>query len=200
MAMLALPPAPAPARRRTLLAATAFTSAALLTFFGGLIAIYIRVRDDAGGSTAAWFPKKVKVPEVPANTILFIMLAAVITSQWAVYSSRRANRRDTAVALSLLAVLALAALNAQIFIFKAMGVPAVSAESKTPFNAMFYTITGAFFTALLVGMVMAAVGAFRSLGGRYRSDDTEAISATALYWYVLSFAFIAIWFFVYVGK
>jgi heme/copper-type cytochrome/quinol oxidase subunit 3 len=201
MAMLALPPAPAPARRRTLLAATAFASAAMLMFFGGLIALYIRVRDDAGGSTAAWFPKKVKVPEVPANTILFIMLAAMITAQWAVYSARRANRRDTAVALSLLAVLALAALNAQIFIYKAMGVPSVSAaETRTSFNVMFYTITGAFFAALLVGMVMAAVGAFRSLGGRYRSDDTEAISATALYWYVLSFAFCAIWFFVYVGK
>jgi heme/copper-type cytochrome/quinol oxidase subunit 3 len=200
MAMLALPPAPAASRRRTLLAATAFASAAMLTFFGGLIAIYIKVRDDAGGSTAAWFPKKVKVPEVPANTILFIMLAAIITAQWAVHSARRANRRDTSAALGLLAVLALAALNAQIFIYKAMGVPAISVETKTPFNVMFYTITGAFFVALLVGMVMAAVGAFRSLGGRYRSDDTEAISATALYWYVLSFAFCAIWFFVYVGK
>jgi heme/copper-type cytochrome/quinol oxidase subunit 3 len=199
MAMMALPPAPAPARRRSLLTATALASAGMLAFFGGLVAIYIRVRDDAGGRTADWFPKKVTVPEVAANTIMFVMFGALVVAQWAVYSGRRANRRDTAVALGLLGVFGLAALNAQIYAFKAMGVPSVSAEGK-PFNVMYYTITGAFFAALLVGIVIAFVGAFRAIGGRYTSDDTEAISATALYWYVLTAAFCAVWFFVYVGK
>jgi heme/copper-type cytochrome/quinol oxidase subunit 3 len=199
MSMLALPPAPARARRRTLLAATSLASAAMLVFFGGLIAIYIRVRDDFGGSTAAWFPKKVKVPEVAANTMLLVLVCACVVAQWAVYAARRGNKRDTAAALGLLTVFALAVLNAQIFIFKAMGVSSVNEDNK-PFNVMFYTITGAFFAATLVAMVMSFVGAFRAMGGRYTADDTEAVSATALFWYVLTVAFCAVWFFVYVGK
>jgi heme/copper-type cytochrome/quinol oxidase subunit 3 len=199
MSMLALPPAPAPARRRTLLAATSLASAAMLAFFGGLIAIYIRVRDDFGGSTAAWFPKKVKVPEVAANTMLMVLVASCVVAQWAVYAARRGNRRDTAAALGLLTVFALAVLNAQIYIFKAMGVTSLNEDNK-PFNVMFYTITGAFFAAVLAAMVMSFVGAFRAMGGRYKADDTEAVSATALFWYVLTVAFCAVWFFVYVGK
>jgi heme/copper-type cytochrome/quinol oxidase subunit 3 len=199
MSMLALPPAPGPARRRTLLAATSLASAAMLAFFGGLIAIYIRVRDDFGGSTAAWFPKKVKVPEVAANTMLMVLVASCVVAQWAVYAARRGNRRDTAAALGLLTVFALAVLNAQIYIFKAMGVTSLNEDNK-PFNVMFYTITGAFFAAVLAAMVMSFVGAFRAMGGRYKADDTEAVSATALFWYVLTVAFCAVWFFVYVGK
>jgi heme/copper-type cytochrome/quinol oxidase subunit 3 len=199
MSMLALPPAPAPARRRTLLAATAFASAAMLAFFGGLIAVYIRVRDDRGGSTAAWFPKKVKVPEVAANTMVLVLICSCVVAQWAVYAARRGNRRDTAAALGLLTMFALAVLNAQIYIYKAMGVPSV-ADGDNTFNVMFYTITGAFFAAVLVAMVMSFVGAFRAMGGRYAADDTEAVSATALFWYVLTVAFCAVWFFVYVGK
>jgi heme/copper-type cytochrome/quinol oxidase subunit 3 len=198
MSMLALPPAPVPARRRTLLAATAFASAAMLAFFGGLIAIYIAKRDEAGGSTAAWFPKKVKVPEVAANTMVLVLICSCVVAQWAVYAARRGNRRDTATALGLLTVFALAVLNAQIYIYKAMGVPSVSEGGA--FNVMFYTITGAFFAAVLAAMVMSFVGAFRAMGGRYKADDTEAVSATALFWYVLTVAFCAVWFFVYVGK
>ena len=38
----------------------------------------------------------------------------------------------------------------------------------------------------------------RSVGGR--SDDTQVVTAHALYWYVLTAAFTAVWFLVYVQK
>jgi heme/copper-type cytochrome/quinol oxidase subunit 3 len=188
-----------PARSRSLFVATAMLSAAMLSFFGGLVAIYIRVRDQAGGHTKDWVPKKVVIPEVAANTMLFVMLGAVILAQWSVYSAKRANRRDTAIGLALLGMFGFALLNAQSYIYRAMKLPVKSAEGSA-FNTMFFTVTGAFFVAVIIGMVIAFVCSFRAIGGRYRAADTEAISAAALYWYVLAAAFVAVWFFVYVGK
>ena len=43
-----------------------------------------------------------------------------------------------------------------------------------------------------------AVTAFRYLGGRV--TDREVVAAHALYWYVLTTAFCAVWFVVYVTK
>jgi heme/copper-type cytochrome/quinol oxidase subunit 3 len=48
------------------------------------------------------------------------------------------------------------------------------------------------------GIVFSAVAFFRSVGGR--NDDSHVISAHALYWYFLTVAFTAVWFFVYVQK
>jgi cytochrome c oxidase subunit III len=199
MAMIALPAAPAPARSRSLLAGAAFGSAAMLMFFGGLVAIYIKVRDNAGGSTATWLPKKVVVPEVVANTMLFIFLGAVVLAQWAVHAAKRGNRRDASLAMGLLALFGIALLNAQAYIYKAINVP-VRSEEGSAFNTMFFTVTGAFFVAAIIGVVIALVCAFRAIGGRYRADDTEALSAAALYWYALAVAYCVVWFFVYVGK
>jgi hypothetical protein len=47
-------------------------------------------------------------------------------------------------------------------------------------------------------MVFTAVTWFRSVGGR--RDDVEVVNAHALYWYVLTAIFVALWFVVYVQK
>jgi heme/copper-type cytochrome/quinol oxidase subunit 3 len=65
---------------------------------------------------------------------------------------------------------------------------------------MFFTVTGAFMIAVLVGLVFAVVTAFRSLGGRYAATDTDGVAAFALYWHFLTAAYIAVWFIVYVNK
>lgn len=197
--VVALPPAPVPTRRRTLFVGTAFACAAMLSLFGGLIGLYIQVRNNAGGSTSDWIPSGVVVPEVVVNTMLITMFLTTITAQWAVHAGRRGNRRDAGVALGLTALLALAILNAQAFVFKNMNVPILN-EDDGAFNVMFYAITGSFFAAVLAGLAMALLGAFRALGGRYRAEDTEALSANALYWYCLTGAFCFVWYFVYVVK
>jgi heme/copper-type cytochrome/quinol oxidase subunit 3 len=54
-------------------------------------------------------------------------------------------------------------------------------------------------TALVVaGLVFTVVTAFRLLGGR--ESDQEIVAAHALYWYVLTAAFSAVWLIVYVSK
>jgi heme/copper-type cytochrome/quinol oxidase subunit 3 len=53
---------------------------------------------------------------------------------------------------------------------------------------------------LVVGMLFAAVMAFRSLGGRYSARDTEGLSSLAMFWYVLTAVFVSLWYIVYVLK
>jgi cytochrome c oxidase subunit 3 len=66
------------------------------------------------------------------------------------------------------------------------------------FQTLFYAITGTMMFLVITGMAFTAVAFFRSIGGR--DDDQQVVSAHALYWYFLTAAFTAVWFFVYVQK
>jgi heme/copper-type cytochrome/quinol oxidase subunit 3 len=196
---LALPPAPAPSRARSQFVGTAFASAAGLMYFGGLLSVYAKLRHNAGGTSADWLPKKVSIPEIPSNTMLITLVLASITAQWAVYAMRRGNRRDTTIAMGLTGLFGVAVINAQAFIYGQMKLPIHSADGKA-FNVLFYTVTGSFLFAVIIGLALAAITAFRSLGGRFSPTETEGVSSTALYWHFLTAAFAAVWFFVYVTK
>jgi cytochrome c oxidase subunit 3 len=139
-------------------------------------------------------PKGVSVPEVATNVMLMAFLPICIFAQWAVYSARRDDRAHTGVALFLVALLGLAVVNAQAFVYATMKVPARSGA----FNTMFYALTGTFVVLVVIGMVFSVVTAFRYLGGR--TSDREIVSAHAMYWYFLGAAFSALWLVVYVTK
>ena len=63
---------------------------------------------------------------------------------------------------------------------------------------MFYALTGSFFVLLIVGLVFTVVTAFRHFGGR--TADHEVVTSHALFWYILTVIYIAVWFVVYVTK
>ena len=193
---MALPAAPSPPRPRMLFVATALVCAALGMMFAGMLAVWIALRDAAGGTSAAWLPKGVLLPGVAANMMLIIMFGASVMAQWAVYAMARDNRRDTVVAVSLLVIFGVAVFNAQAYVYQQAAV-SVSADRYGP---LFYSVTGAFLATLVAGMLMAVSVVFRSLGGRYTSKRHEGISALALYWHFLTAAFCAVWFVVYVVK
>jgi subtilisin family serine protease len=90
----------------------------------------------------------------------------------------------------------IAVINLQVAVYRALDVGLTS----SPFATMFFTVTGAFMIAVLVGLVFAVVTAFRSLGGRYAATDTDGVAAFALYWHFLAVAYVAVWFIVYVNK
>jgi cytochrome c oxidase subunit 3 len=126
--------------------------------------------------------------------ILIGLFVICIMAQWAVYSAKRNDRTHTGLALGVTALLALASINAQIFIWTQMGVGARDGA----FHSMFYAATGTMTALLLSGLVYTAVSAFRYLGGR--TKEVELVSAHALYWYFLTAAFSALWFVIYVQK
>jgi heme/copper-type cytochrome/quinol oxidase subunit 3 len=194
--MLALPPAPAPARPRLLLFGTAFAIVAVAMAIVGQLGAYLHLREEiAGGLTSQWLPKGASVNGVAANIMLITMGGMCVLAQWAVYAMQRGDRRNAGYALVLTGIFGIAVINAQFFIWTQLGAP-----FKSQYGTLVYTTTGTFLVALGAAVVMAAVTAFRSLGGRYSPKDTEGLSATALYTYGLTGVFIAVWYVIYVLK
>jgi cytochrome c oxidase subunit 3 len=120
-----------------------------------------------------------------------------VFAQWAVWAARRNARSQTALALSLVAIIGVAIVNAQAYIYARMKLP-ISGKGATAFNPMFYAVTGTFVLLLIFGIGFSVITAFRYMGGR--TTDREIVSAHALYWYFLSALFVALWFVVYVTK
>jgi cytochrome c oxidase subunit III len=191
----ALPPAPAPPPRRQVLVGTALAGVGTIMLVGGLLAVWVLQRERAlDAPDGTWVPDDITIPEVPANVMLIGMLAVAVFAQWAVYAARRGDKVHTSLAFGLVGLLGLAVINAQAYVWNQIEMPI--ADGGYP--GMFYAVTGTMTALLIVGVVFTGVTAFRYLGGR--TTDREIVAAHALYWYVLAFAFSAVWFVVYVTK
>jgi cytochrome c oxidase subunit III len=192
--MHALPPAPPPPPRRQVLIGTAVASMGVLTLMGGLLAVFIRLREDARDAGESWVPEGVTIPEVPSNVMLISFFALVLFAQWTVYAARHRDRVHIGLSLGLVGLVGLAIVNAQAYVYNRMALPA----ADSTYASLFYAVTGTMTALVVVGLVFTAVTAFRLLGGR--ESDQEIVAAHALYWYVLTAAFGALWLIVYVSK
>jgi len=193
--MHALPSAAAPAPRRQVFVGTALACAAGAALLGGMLALWLRFRDDAiHGDAGRWVPKGVAIPGVASNVMLLSFIPICVFAQWAVYSAKRNDRPHTGLALGLTGALGIMFINAQAYIYTQMKLAANGGTYQT----MFYTVTGVMLALVVVGVAFSAVTAFRFLGGR--TTDREVVAAHALYWYFLSIAYTMLWFVVYVTK
>jgi cytochrome c oxidase subunit 3 len=192
--MHALPPAPAPAPRRQLFVGTAIACAAGALLYGTMTAMYLRFRDEALSSGQEWRPKSAIVPEVATNIMWISFLAIFVFAQWAVYAARREHRTYVGLALGLVAIVALADINAQAFTYFQMGLGVADGT----YQLLFYGLTGTFMALMIIGLVFTLVAAFRYLGGR--TKDREILSAHAMYWYFMGAVYTTLWFVVYVTK
>ena len=196
--MLALPSAAPPAPRRQVFVGTALGCVAAASFLGAMLAIWMRFRNDAiNVPKGQWVPKGIKIPLVPANTMLLAFVLIAVFAQWTVYAARRDARSHVALGLTLVAVIGVAIVNAQAFIYARMKLP-ISGKAATAYNPMFYAVTGSFLLLLIIGIAFSVITAFRYMGGR--TTDREIVAAHALYWYFLGVLFFALWFVVYVTK
>ena len=193
---LALPAAPAGPPRRQVLVGTALVGAASLMLIAAMLAIWYQQRARAHDAGEPWLPEGVTVPEVPVNVMLFGLVGLVLFAQWAVHAAGRRDRTNTGLALGLVVLMALAVINAQIYVYNQIELPV--ADASAGFAGMFYAVTGAMTVLFVAGLAFTLVTAFRVLGGRVR--DQELVVSHALYWYVLAVAFAAVWFVVYVTK
>jgi len=192
-AYLALPAAALPPPRRQLLVGTALACLAGSTLIGGMLAVWVLLRQrvvDAGER----FPVKYIITEVASNVMLMTIFALCLFAQWALYAGKRGDRSHTALALGVVAVMAIAFINAQAFVWHTMAVPV----KENYYGALFYAMTGTMTALVIIGLVFTAVTAFRTLAGGL--GDTEILAAHALYWYFAAAAYAAVWFVVYVTK
>ena len=196
--MLALPSAAAPAPRRQMFVGTALGCVAAGSLIGAMLALWMRFRTSAlDVANGRWVPKGITVPMVPANTMLLAFLPIFVFAQWSVYAARRDARSHTALGLTLVAVIGVAVVNAQAYIYARMKLP-INGKTATAYNSMFYALTGTFVLLLIIGIGFSVITAFRYMGGR--TTDREIVAAHALYWYFLGALFFALWFVVYVTK
>jgi heme/copper-type cytochrome/quinol oxidase subunit 3 len=192
-AYLALPAAALPPPRRQLLVGTALACLAGSTLIGGMLAVWVLLRQrvvDSGGR----FPVKYIITEVASNVMLMTIFALCLFAQWALYAGKRGDRAHTALALGVVALMAIAFVNAQAFVWHTMAVPV----KENYYGALFYAMTGTMTVLVIIGVAFTAVTAFRTLAGRL--GDTEILAAHALYWYFTAAAYAAVWFVVYVTK
>ena len=192
-------PAVAPTPRRQLFMGTALACASATMLIGGMLAVWVLLRErylDEGlaGEQIDRFPVGYIITEVASNVMLMTIWALCLFAQWAVYSGARGDRAHTALALSVVAILAIAFINAQAFVWFDMEVP-IDADY---YGALFYAMTGTMLAIVVAGLIFTAIATFRALGGRLR--ETEVLSSHALFWYFAAAAYSAVWFVVYVTK
>ena len=195
--MLALPPSPAPAPRRQLFVGTSLAAASGAMLVGGMLAMWLRFRNEAIAATGHWVPEKITIPGVASNMMLLSFVGICVFGQWAVYAARRDDKQHVGVALGLTALLGLAFVNAQVAVYVQMALP-INDTTGSAYGVMFYAVTGTMMALIIVGMVFSLVTAFRYLGGR--TNDREIVTADAIYWYFIAVAFSMLWFVVYVTK
>jgi heme/copper-type cytochrome/quinol oxidase subunit 3 len=199
--MIALPAAPAAAPKRQLFVGTSLVTSAIAMFFAGMLGIYLKFRDASpyvknisGRASHDWVPKNVKIPQVPSNMILVTLCFGCLLVSAAIASARRDNHSSTAIMLFMCAVMAIAVINAQALVYKRMGM----ALRAGTYQLLFYTITGAFVACAIGALVYSLTTAFRYLGGR--SQDLQVVISLAVYWYVITAVFVAVWIVIYVTK
>lgn len=196
-----LPAGPTTAARHPLFIATGSVVAAGTMLMFGMLAVWFKFRDASplrastnGKMIHDWLPADLKIPEVATNTLAITMVIAAVMGQWAVYSATRKDSQHTTLALFITGLVGIAAINAQVAIYKQMD--AVLADGA--YQTMFYAITGTMLVLICAGVTFSFVAAFRVLGGRIA--DRAVVTAHSLYWYFLTTAFVALWFVVYVQK
>ena len=94
---LALPAAALPPPRRQLLVGTALACLAGSTLIGGMLAIWVLLRQrvvDGGGR----FPVDYVITEVASNVMLMTIFALCLFAQWALYAGKRGDRAHAALA------------------------------------------------------------------------------------------------------
>ena len=96
---------------------------------------------DAGGR----FPVDYIITEVASNVMLMTIFALCLFAQWALYAGKRGDRAHAALALGVVAIMAIAFINAQAFVWHTMAVPI----KDNYYGALFYAMTGT-MTALVV--------------------------------------------------
>jgi cytochrome c oxidase subunit 3 len=176
-----------------MLVATSLAAVAGSMLVGAMLAIWVLLRERVVG-TGERFPVDYVITEVATNVMLMTLWALCLFAQWAVYAGRRGDRAHTGLALGVVGVLAIAFINAQAFVYSQMEV----GIADDYYGALFYAVTGTMMAIVIAGLVYTSVAAFRALGGRL--EETEVLSAHALYWYFAAAAYSAVWFVVYVTK
>jgi heme/copper-type cytochrome/quinol oxidase subunit 3 len=173
---LGLPPAPAPARRGTLLVATFLAITAGTVLIGGLLAAYFQAKDAVLAGGGEFAPAAPDLPNVALAVTYGALLLASFTGQWAVWAIRVGERRQTFVAVGVTLLLGVAFVNGLTFCFSQLGL--VAGESTYANHV--YAVAGTHLVLVVAALVYLVVMGFRVIGGQFGPGNSEfVVSAVA---------------------
>lgn len=189
-------PPPAPPRPRVLMVGTAFATAGVLMVFAGLLGTYLFQRAAAVSAGDTWLPEGVVVPLQQPTVMLFTLIAASVTVQWAVYSVAHNDKLNSYLALGLTLIFGFAFINMASYLYTLMSLDIAASNQAV----LIYTITGAQLAMVIAGMLFVAVSSFRALAGQETSSAHDGVSSAALFWHATVALYFVIWLVVYVTK
>ena len=192
---LALPAGPEPVRPRVLIVGTIFSLIAFCMAIATTMGLYWQARASVMATGEPWLPNGANLPLTPGTTGVGTLALSLITIWWAVDAVKNNDRQMAYVALGLTIFFGLAMINLTTFIYNQFNV-----GGDTRVGLLFYTVTGLHLAMMAAGLVFAAVMTFRTLGGNFKGQDHEGITAAALFWTVTVLVYMPIWIGIYIAK
>ncbi|MGI9606862.1 MAG: cytochrome c oxidase subunit 3 [Acidimicrobiales bacterium] len=198
---LAAPPAPVPARSRTVLVGAALAAASAIMVFAGLFGIYVSLRQNneflvenqLGGTL--WFPEGA-VQIAPGTMMMFTTWISAFTITWAVQAVRNSDRTNGYIAMGLTVLMGAAVINQAVFAVVDFGIPI----DRSPAAFMLYVLYGSYivFLASAIGFVLLMF--VRALAGQFDSRNADGVQAAALYWYATVIVYAVLWYTITITK
>ena len=189
------PPAP-PRRPRVVLFGTTLGSVAAAMSILSMLAMYLARRADVISTGETWLPKGSVIPLRPVNMLFATLLMSAITLAWARWALRRDDRQNAYVALGLTTLLGFAWVVQSTYLFSVSKIPVAAVEGQ---GVLFWSVVGAHFVMVLVGLVFLGLMTLRTLGGENRGNP-EGVAAVAVVWYTAIGVYAAIWYAIYITK
>lgn len=170
-------PAPGPPgrpRRGTATIGTLLLAAADAMVLAALAATYLAIK----GGSAAWPPPGVRVSTYSPTLITITAVMSAFSVQWAVYSARRQDGRNAAIAMVLTMFLGLSMANLEWLAFTRTGF----GFKSHPYGTFFYLLVGYHLVHLIAAMIVVAVLSFRTMAGHFSADRHDPLRAGAIVW------------------
>ena len=196
--MLALPPAAAVPRPRTLMVGTVLASATSVMFFIAMFAIYVGQRQQTRAAGIEWFPEgAIRLP--PGGMMMITLVLSVGTMAWVQQAIKNDDRRSALIAFGITLVLGGSVINQTVFYWNDMGI-GINDNPASNAAMLMFTITGAHMLMVIIGLVFMFLMLVRTLIGQYNSRQADGIHAAAFFWYSVVAVYSVIWYAIYITK
>ena len=188
--MLGLPPAGRGRPAHLLSVATLLAGIAELMTVGALVAAYLNVRALAD----RWPPKGVSVDNYLGTTLFITLVLSIITAEWAVYSLRRDNRRQSLIGLAITMLLGVAFVNLLWYV----GTQFHFGPADSTYAVLAYAMLTVVGVIAVIGLGFLLVALARTIGGQATPREPGVVRAAAWHWHVVTAAWLLVFMALYV--
>ena len=139
-----------------------------------ICAVYLAIKE----GSAAWPPIGVEVSTYPPTLITITALMSGFAVQWAIFSARRNDGRNAAIAMVLALFLGVSIANLEWLSFTRTGF----GFNDHTYGSLYYLLIGYHLLHLVAAVAVALVLTFRTMAGHFSSDRHDALRAGAVVW------------------